>query len=118
MYERRRTYCSRSHNPKVAGSNPAPATNEAGQRPSPESRGGPLPCGVNVLSADLKPGTRGDSGLVPQGFRDHATGSTWDVLGNATAGPLAGARLTPVEHVDTFWFAWAAFLPETRVADV
>jgi hypothetical protein len=39
-------------------------------------------------------------------------------LGNATAGPLAGSKLTPVAHVDTFWFAWAAFLPETRVADV
>jgi hypothetical protein len=51
------------------------------------------------------------------GFRDRETGSTWDVLGNATAGPLAGSKLTPVEHVDTFWFAWAAFLPETRVAD-
>ncbi len=23
--------------------------------------------------------------------------------------------LTAVEHVDTFWFAWAAFLPRTRV---
>jgi Protein of unknown function (DUF3179) len=52
------------------------------------------------------------------GFRDTETQSTWDVLGNATSGPLAGAQLTPVEHVDTFWFAWAAFLPETRVAEL
>jgi hypothetical protein len=51
------------------------------------------------------------------GFRDVETRSTWDVLGNATNGPLAGAKLTPVEHVDTFWFAWAAFLPDTRIAD-
>ncbi len=52
------------------------------------------------------------------GFRDRETGSTWDVLGNATGGPLAGSTLTPVEHVDTFWFAWAAFLPETRIAEL
>ncbi|MGH9013300.1 MAG: DUF3179 domain-containing protein [Acidimicrobiia bacterium] len=52
------------------------------------------------------------------GFRDVETGSTWDVLGNATDGPLAGSKLTPLEHVDTFWFAWAAFLPETRIAEL
>lgn len=36
--------------------------------------------------------------------------------GNATDGrwPLR----TTVEHVDTFWFAWAAFLPETRIAKI
>jgi Protein of unknown function (DUF3179) len=49
------------------------------------------------------------------GFRDHETGSGWDVLGRAITGPLAGRTLTPVEHVDTFWFAWATFLPNTRV---
>ncbi len=52
------------------------------------------------------------------GFRDLETGSAWDVLGNATDGPLTGSALTPVEHVDTFWFAWAAFLPETRIAEL
>jgi len=51
-------------------------------------------------------------------FRDTETGSTWDVLGNATDGPLAGSKLTPIEHVDTFWFAWAAFLPDTRIAGI
>jgi hypothetical protein len=49
------------------------------------------------------------------GFVDARTGSRWDVLGRAEAGPLAGTRLTPVEHVDTFWFAWAAFSPDTRL---
>ena len=48
-------------------------------------------------------------------FRDRETGSTWDVLGRATAGPLAGRSLEPVEHVDTFWFAWAAFRPDTTI---
>ncbi|GAC1311978.1 MAG: DUF3179 domain-containing protein [Acidimicrobiales bacterium] len=49
------------------------------------------------------------------GFRDRETRSTWDVLGRATSGPLAGRALTPVAHVDTFWFAWAAFRPSTRI---
>jgi hypothetical protein len=48
-------------------------------------------------------------------FVDTETGSTWDVLGAAVAGPLAGARLTPVDHLDTFWFAWAAFHPTSRI---
>lgn len=49
------------------------------------------------------------------GFVDDRTGSRWNVLGEAVEGPLAGARLTPLEHVDTFWFAWAAFAPDTAV---
>lgn len=49
------------------------------------------------------------------GFRDRETGSAWNVLGRATNGPLIGRALTPVAHVDTFWFAWAAFRPSTRV---
>ncbi len=50
-------------------------------------------------------------------FTDAETGSTWNVLGHAVDGPLAGSRLDPVEHVDTFWFVWAAFHPGTRIID-
>jgi hypothetical protein len=46
---------------------------------------------------------------------DVETGSTWSVAGHAVAGPLAGARLEAVPHGNHFWFAWAAFAPETRV---
>ena len=49
------------------------------------------------------------------GFVDEQTGSTWNVLGQAVAGPLAGQSLTPVVHGSHFWFAWAAFAPETVV---
>ena len=49
------------------------------------------------------------------GFRDRETGSHWSVLGHADAGPLTGQNLTPVPHVDTFWFLWAAFRLHTRV---
>jgi hypothetical protein len=50
-----------------------------------------------------------------EGFVDDQTGSTWDIFGEAVDGPLEGRRLQAVPHVDTFWFAWAAFQPETRV---
>ena len=48
-------------------------------------------------------------------FRDIETGSIWNVLGFATAGPLVGRRLNPINHGNHFWFAWAAFKPETKV---
>lgn len=70
--------------------------------------------GVFVPVADDQPLTftsRGDS------FVDAETGSTWNVLGHAFDGPLAGATLEPIEHVDTFWFAWAAFRPDTAIID-
>jgi hypothetical protein len=47
------------------------------------------------------------------GFRDRETGSTWSLSGLALTGPLEGERLRPVEHLDTFWFAWQAYYPET-----
>ena len=46
---------------------------------------------------------------------DLETGSTWSILGEATDGPLEGMELTPVVHGDHFWFAWAAFKPDTRI---
>lgn len=52
---------------------------------------------------------------VTGGFRDHETGSVWNLLGHAIRGPAAGTRLRPVPHVDAFWFAWAAFHPKTTL---
>lgn len=49
------------------------------------------------------------------GFTDAETGSTWDGLGRATAGTLAGTQLEPVVAVNHFWFSWAAFRPATQV---
>lgn len=51
------------------------------------------------------------------GFRDDQTGSTWNVLGQALAGPLEGQRLQPHTHLDTFWFAWVAFQPDTELIE-
>lgn len=48
-------------------------------------------------------------------FRDRETGSSWDVTGRATDGPLVGSRLRPVVSDQQFWFALAAFLPDARI---
>ena len=48
-------------------------------------------------------------------IRDRQTGSTWSLLGEATAGPLNGSRLDAVVSVNHFWFSWAAFRPDTRI---
>ncbi len=48
-------------------------------------------------------------------FVDEQTGSRWNILGQAIEGPLTGTKLQPIEHLDTFWFAWAAFWPDTVI---
>ena len=52
---------------------------------------------------------------VDDEFVDDQTGSTWNILGQATAGPLAGEQLDPVVHGNQFWFSWAAFKPDTVI---
>jgi CBS domain-containing protein len=49
-------------------------------------------------------------------FRDEATGSTWNLLGEATDGELAGTQLEAVARDDTFWFVWFAFQPDTAIS--
>ena len=44
---------------------------------------------------------------------DAETGSVWSILGSALEGELAGESLTPLVHGNHFWFAWAAFKPDT-----
>ena len=47
---------------------------------------------------------------------DLGTQSTWRLDGLAIDGPLAGVRLEPIaEAFVSFWFAWAAFHPETQI---
>jgi hypothetical protein len=48
-------------------------------------------------------------------FTDAETGSRWNVLGQSLSGPAKAAQLQPVPHLDTFWFAWAAYQPHTRI---
>ena len=51
-------------------------------------------------------------------FRDRETGSRWNILGHATGGALKGKRLKPYRHLDTFWFAWVTFHPDTELVDL
>jgi len=50
-----------------------------------------------------------------EGIVDRETGSVWSILGRAVSGPLAGEQLVPELAIDSFWFDWAAFHPETRI---
>jgi hypothetical protein len=70
--------------------------------------------GVFVPEAD---GTSLTFAAGDEGFVDAETGSTWNLFGEAVDGELAGSALEAVPHVDTFWFAWAAFLPDTEVVE-
>ena len=50
-----------------------------------------------------------------ENFVDEETGSTWNLLGQAIAGPLEGSALEPIVSANHLWFAWAVFKPETVV---
>jgi hypothetical protein len=46
---------------------------------------------------------------------DNETGSEWNVFGQAIAGELEGAQMEQVLAHPHFWFAWAAFRPDTEI---
>ena len=48
-------------------------------------------------------------------FRDDQTGSIWNAYGEAIGGELAGSELEWIHAFPHFWFAWAAFYPDTEV---
>ncbi len=53
--------------------------------------------------------------LVDGVITDNETGTTWSLFGAALEGELAGTQLEPVVHAAHFWFAWAAFIPDTEI---
>jgi len=48
-------------------------------------------------------------------FVDDQTASGWNILGQSVSGPLEDDRLDPIAGINIFWFAWAAFHPQTRI---
>ena len=48
------------------------------------------------------------------GFVDAGTGEVFDILGRSAG---SGVGLEPVEHLDTFWFAAAAFYPDAVIVE-
>ena len=72
--------------------------------------------GVFVAEVDGQELTFSNDPADPTVILDAETGSTWNVFGEATSGELAGAQLEQLVHIDTFWFAWNAFHPDSAVA--
>ena len=60
---------------------------------------------ARVLSFELRAGR----------YFDLETGSEWNILGEAIAGPLQGRRLPPIESGVHFAFAWLAFNPDSEL---
>lgn len=55
-------------------------------------------------------------GGVMEGRVRDAGGSVWDLeTGRAVSGKHRGQQLFQVPHIDLYWFAWAAYHPETSV---
>lgn len=50
-------------------------------------------------------------------FVDDETGSVWIISGEAISGSLQGSRLERVEHLDTFWFSWSTYQPDTTLIE-
>lgn len=46
---------------------------------------------------------------------DTNTGSEWDVTGRAISGALEGTQLEILPHANHFWFAFAAFYPDSTI---
>lgn len=78
-----------------------------------------IPDGRDVGSTNVFIPTVEDRALTfaatDSGFLDIETGSSWTILGRAVSGPLEGAQLVQVPHGNHFWFAWAAFKPDTVI---
>lgn len=53
----------------------------------------------------------GEDGVI----RDEETSTEWNVFGTALSGELEGSQLRQQLFSPHFWFAWAAFFPETPV---
>ena len=72
---------------------------------------------TGVFYTDGLESVDGDVSFVRDGawFVDDVTGSRWNLLGEAIEGPLAGQRLERATHLDTFWFAWSSYRPETTL---
>jgi Protein of unknown function (DUF3179) len=71
--------------------------------------------GTVAVLAPVATGRRLTFSAAGNGFVDTETGSRWNILGHATSGPLAGHQLEAYPFIDTFWFTWVAFRPDTRL---
>ena len=69
---------------------------------------------TRLRGADCIPSIDGISPGADRLLDADETGSTWSVNGVAINGPRKGEQFDPVDVAYvSFWFAWAAFQPET-----
>ena len=66
---------------------------------------------ISTVDGETLGFTANDNGT----FLDEQTGSTWNAFGEAIAGALEGTELEWLNAFPHFWFAWAAFYPETDI---
>ncbi len=63
----------------------------------------------NLNSQTLTFSLNGNVSDFPFIFKDNETSSTWNVLGEAIDGPLAGMQLAKTKSFNAYWFAWGTF---------
>lgn len=85
------------------------------------------PGSVSLFTQDIETGSAGlfsatlsDETVLTFSYEntvitDDQTDSTWNIFGRATDGELAGTQLEPYFAYPHFWFAWAAFRPDTLI---
>ncbi|MDH4112721.1 MAG: DUF3179 domain-containing protein [Actinomycetota bacterium] len=71
--------------------------------------------GASVAYVPRADGKRLTFSLDGAGIVDEQTGSRWSISGEAVDGPLEGTQLEVALAIDSFWFDWAAFHPQTAV---
>ena len=69
-----------------------------------------------MYSRQLDSGDTLTFSYIDGGFVDRETGSRWNIFGEAIDGTLTDTKLRQLDAHPHFWFAWAAFYPETRIA--
>jgi len=56
-----------------------------------------------------------DFKIAEGGFVDNDTGSSWNIGGIATSGPLKGSKLRQIPAFTGFWFAWSSLHPNSNI---
>ncbi len=57
------------------------------------------------------------NGKLPVIMKDQS-GNEWDLFGRSVSGPLKGEELGKLTSHNAYWFAWAAFHPDTEIISV
>ncbi len=102
---------------RIVGAEPIAVFWKAGTVSALDAARIPMSADVGAAAAyEPRIGLRRLTFVVRNGaFIDEETASTWTIAGEAIAGPLAGRRLRVALALDSFWFTWAAFHPETEI---